>query len=205
MNTTFSLASIDFNIFYFEKYNYSKMLFNYVTLSQARPYYVKSSLYGGTVQWAVGPFILKLETLFTKFKIPAIYRNSLIDHNKTSFGVEYGWDFSNGFGSIVILEYQRVFLQDRLERMAADVFQNDLLLGYRLSLNDLNSTEFTFNFLLDLDQKEEFYFKLGVRRRLSDQWTGEVDYKQFNAADSNYGFAAYDNDKRINLTLIRYY
>lgn len=74
---------------------------------------------------------------------------------------------------------------DPISGVMASPFQNDLMLGARLALNDVQSTEILAGIILDLEDGDRFY-NLEAERRLGDTWKLGVEARVFsNLSDSN--------------------
>lgn len=98
--------------------------------------------------------------------------------------VEYGWDQRGS--------------------KANALFQNDLSLGLRLSLNDSNSSELLAGILYDLDH-HSYSVQLEASRRLNPGWKISLDLRLFHADDYQDPLTALDQDSHIQVTLQRYF
>jgi hypothetical protein len=82
----------------------------------------------------------------------------------------------------------------------ASPFQNDLMLGARLALNDVQSTEVLAGLILDLDHGDRFY-NIEAERRLGDAWKLSLEARVFthiNPANPMYDIR---NDDYAQLNL----
>ena len=73
-------------------------------------------------------------------------------------------------------------------------FQNDVMLGMRLALNDVQSTELLAGVVSDMDNNSRFYL-LEASRRLGDNWKLTLEsyiYSNISRADVAYGFRQED-------------
>ena len=96
------------------------------------------------------------------------------------------------------------YLFDDRGASAPTLFQNDLMLGARLTLNDVQSSELLFGVVQDLDSPQRLY-SLEASRRLGDDWTLSLESRfnsHLNAADL---FGAIRRDDFIQLELTRYF
>jgi hypothetical protein len=70
------------------------------------------------------------------------------------------------------------------------VFENDFMLGMRLALNDVQSTELLVGGIFDLDSSASFYL-IEASRRLGESWKLSLEayiYADMPRDDLAYGF-----------------
>ncbi len=100
----------------------------------------------------------------------------------------------------IIAEY---LFDDRGEN-AASPFENDLMMGMRFTLNDVQSTELLAGMILDLDNQSRFY-NIEASRRLGDSWKLSLEarfYANIPATDRIYGLR---NEDYLQLELAWYF
>jgi len=61
------------------------------------------------------------------------------------------------------------------------IFQNDIMLGLRIALNDTQSSEALIGMITDLDSDEVFY-NIEASRRLGEQWKLNLEYRAFRSS-----------------------
>ncbi len=86
------------------------------------------------------------------------------------------------------------YLFDDRHNNAATPFENDIMLGMRLTLNDAQSTEFLAGAVLDIESNASFYL-LETSRRLGDRWKLSLEayiYANMPTDDLTYGFRQED-------------
>lgn len=99
-----------------------------------------------------------------------------------------------------LLEY---LFDDRKDRTRIP-FQNDVLGGFRLSLNDEQSTAILMGAMVDRDD-QSWSFNLEASRRIGDRWTVEAEARFFENLDQgNLQFAVKDDDY-IQIQLSRFF
>ena len=119
---------------------------------------------GLDLQATVGAWLWKLE-------LASLYQKDAQRNTRAAGGLEYTF-FTVGGGNSdigVIAEYQ---FDDRPEPIAS-IAQNDLALGMRWALNDIDGSEFLFIYSRDLDSSNTFV-SAEVSRRITDRWKIEA-------------------------------
>lgn len=157
-----SLSSLDIGFSYFYGTNREP----YLQLSDKKltPFYALMDQVGVDALGVTGDWIWKLES---------IYRNSLEEHIAIVSGFEYTtiglfgmpWDLG------IISEY----LYDSLREKSQSLYQNDIFVGARFSVNDFNGTEILMGVTKDLDYSEKFIFKLESSSRINNYFRWNVD------------------------------
>jgi hypothetical protein len=79
----------------------------------------------------------------------------------------------------IVVEY----LYDERQNTATTVFENDIMLGLRLTLNDAESSEALLGFIVDTDSQETL-ISLEASRRLGDNWKLEVEIRSFQRVEN---------------------
>jgi hypothetical protein len=100
----------------------------------------------------------------------------------------------------IITEY---LFDDRGDH-AASPFENDLMLGMRFTLNDVQSTELLAGIILDLDNQSRFY-NIEASRRLGESWKLSLEarfYTNIPTTDRMYGLR---NEDYLQLELAWYF
>jgi len=172
---TFSDVAIDIALSYFHGYNRFPSLSTNIFTRQITPYYYILDQGGLELTWVVKSLIIKLESVYrntnqTDFNripstlVPAPYFayvggveytiNGIIGNNDISFFLEYLGDSNVGTKTV---DYR--------------LFQNDLFVGFRYSLNDVNSKELKTGLTIDLDHPEEFLYLVEYNQRLAELFT----------------------------------
>jgi len=103
-------------------------------------------------------------------------------------GLEY--TFVGVFESDADVGVLTEYLFDDRDDNAPSPFQNDIMLGMRLALNDMQSTELLAGAILDIDSKARFYL-IEASRRLGDSWKLSLEayiYGDMPVNDPAYGF-----------------
>jgi hypothetical protein len=128
----------------------------------------------------------------TIYKIELSY--ATIDNSLVSDYLEYGVGFEQTFYSVwekrdlgVLVEYYRYKHMDDSKLKAKDfgkLFDNDLTLGFRLSLNDSDSSEVLGGIDIDMNTKEKIYFAK-YETRVYESFTIKTTYQHTSPANSS--------------------
>ena len=96
------------------------------------------------------------------------------------------------------------YLYDNRDDEATSFFQNDVLLGLRLAMNDIQTSEALLGIIYDLDN-QEYMLSLEASRRLRHNWTASLEVRSFNRVDNNSLLASIARDDFIQLDITRYF
>jgi hypothetical protein len=170
---------------------------------------------GGTYQHAIGALLIKLEGAYRHFVdpkeplpgIPLTALTVLPDHGELAAGLEWGITHQGGPESTLLLEGQTLLgVASEQVRAALSLFQRDVLLGYRLGLNDESGKELLLSAIFDLDRIGESLVNLTYQQRLGDTWTVRAGLRLFQGKAGDPGFLApLRNADHLRLTLIRHF
>ncbi|NIA70402.1 hypothetical protein HBA54_17495 [Pelagibius litoralis] len=143
-------------------------------------------------QYTTGPWLLKLE---------ALTRDG---HDGDRFFAAVGgfeYTFFGAFESNTDLGLLAEYLHDgRDSGTPATPFEDDIFLGTRLALNDVEDTELLAGVILDLDQEERI-FSVEFERRLSDNLNLEIEGQVFDNIDSNDLLSGFEDDSFVEIRL----
>lgn len=158
------------------------------------PYYQQISQLGLELQANIEEYLWKLEVVHND--------NNLKDYWAVQAGVEYSfygiYDSSTDLGLLV--EYG----WDQRGVDANANGQNDLFIGSRLAMNDVDSTELLAGFNYDLDY-ESTSFIVEASMRIGDNIKVSLDIRLFNDDDATSPSFLFRNDDHIQLTAQYYY
>ncbi|MFA5170154.1 MAG: hypothetical protein WC426_01200 [Sulfuriferula sp.] len=169
---------------------------NYLTTSNPAGLYISYDQMEQTsidVTTILGDWIAKLEML---------HRTTDFDHYYAYVtGVEYSFNNINdtAYDVNAFLEYN---YDSRGQGKA--VYQSDVFTGFRLNLNDANSTQIKLGVLTDTNDSTRST-RLQVSRRLNDHWTTLLEGQWFNSVDSGNPLNSYREDSYLQATLARYF
>ena len=136
------------------------------------------------------------------WKLEAIHTNrSKNSHWAAGSGFEYTFvginDSDADLG--ILMEYH----YDERESIQTN-FQNDLFIGSRLALNDVQSSELLAGFGIDLDDKSRS-FRLEASRRIGDSIKLNLEAQYFSNIDNENLLFDLRNDSHVQLELVWYF
>ncbi len=158
------------------------------------PYYEIINQTGLDVQTVMGDWLLKLEYITRQ--------GSGNRFHALTTGFEY--TFVGIFESILDLGLISEYLYDSRDKDISTPFQNDIMLGSRLTFNDEQSTEFLLGMIVDADDGETFY-NLEASRRLGEAWKINVEARVFSNISQNSPLFSIRNDDYISIDLAWYF
>ena len=158
------------------------------------PYYQQVSQWGVDLQATVDSWLWKFEGLHKE--------SDLERYLATQAGFEYTlYGINKSFADVgLLLEYG----WDERGIQASSVSQNDIYVGARLTLNDVNDTALLIGGSYDVDFHSRSLL-IEASRRLNDYWTISLEGLLFTAKNANDIVASLDQDDRLQLTLERYF
>ncbi|TQF66182.1 hypothetical protein [Pseudoalteromonas luteoviolacea] len=175
-----------------------KMVFkaqqNQVHQTSAIPLYYQIQQFGIDMQATTGDWLWKLE---------AIHRDdSMADFGAFSVGFEYTmvgfWDATD-LG--LLMEYNR----DSRNEMSSSLLQNDIFVGARLALNDVQSSELLIGYTQDLTESSSRTAFIEGSRRLGESWKFTLDVRLFTSDEITMPLYGIRNDDYGSVTLEYYF
>jgi hypothetical protein len=130
---------------------------------------------GFTYVHVLGAMVLKLEGARRMFRradddaLPGV--TTIPDHNKAALGFEYNWTTSAGHEATVVAEAQAVLESREVRTQLGEIFQRDVLVGYRHFFNDVKARELFAGLAVDLETPNEYVAILRYDQRLTDVWS----------------------------------
>ncbi len=158
------------------------------------PYYRQIRQLGIELQANVEDSLLKLEVIHNM--------SDLEDYWALQGGIEYS--FYGILGSNADLGLLVEYAWDERGTMSTSNFQNDIFLGSRLALNDVNSTELLAGFGYDLDFNSS-NFIIEASRRIGENIKVSLNLRLFDSSEMMDPVYLFRNDDHIQLTAQYYY
>lgn len=160
----------------------------------AVPYYVLMQQFGLDLQATTDEWLWKLELIQRQWQVE--------DFRALTAGFEYSFIgiFDSNADIGLVVEY----LYDDRDEAATTPFEDDLMTGLRLVLNDTQSTEALLGVIIDRNTRESM-LSLEASRRLSDQWKLELEARFFLHIASNSYFQSIQNDDYVQFNLSYYF
>lgn len=191
------------------------------TNKTVRPIYLPVTQIGGTMQAVLESWVVKLEWARRHFQ--SLGKQALQDlnvsaddevytvdrdHTQVAFGLEYNLAHDSGAVSTFVLEGQALSGVDKATRYDLQLFQRDLLVGYRYQFNDAAGSEFRSSFIFDVERPGERLFNLNYARRLTDTLGLRAGLRLFQAKQQGRtveGLERFDKSDQVYLNLIYYF
>jgi hypothetical protein len=149
---------------------------------------------------------LQLTTDAWLFKLEAIQRNhndSLSsDFAAATIGAEYS--FVGVLGSAYDLGALAEYSWDERRENASSLFQNDLFVGARLALNDMNDSELLFGVSQDLDASSSRSIFIEAGTRINSKFSVNIELRYFESNEPNDLLFRFRNDSFIQIGLEYY-
>ncbi|HQL93765.1 MAG TPA: hypothetical protein PL005_03745 [Candidatus Hydrogenedentes bacterium] len=169
-------------------------LFLSLPFARLIPYYDQIDQTGLDVQYTTGNWIWKAES---------IYRTGMNkDYGAVCAGFEY--TFGGVFGTDADLGTLLEYNWDSRGKEALTNFQNDVFLGGRLALNDVQSTSLLGGVFVDLDSAA-LAFGLEGERRLGEDWKLSIEARIFSNVPADDLLTFVRKDDYIQATLTWYF
>lgn len=156
-----------------------------------QPFYYQVSQFGFDAQVTLESWLLKLEWIYQQAQ-------AIANHTELVTGFEYSFygiaDSDADLG--IIAEY----LHDNRSEESTQPFQNDLLLGFRLALNDEASTEALLGGIVDLDN-DSVVVTLEANRRVGNSFKVSLEAVTYLNTDNDAGLDQLRNEDFLQAEL----
>jgi hypothetical protein len=192
-----SIGDWDFGIYHFKGTGREPTLLLRTDSSGTQffvPYYEQISQTGIDVQMVMGSWLFKLESL---------YRSGQGDDFIAVVG-GFEYSFVNIAASGIDLGFIGEWAYDERKDKATTAFDNDLMIGARLALNDAESTEAIIAIIQDMDS-DGTSLSLESNRRISDHWKISIDaFLVLDSSEEDTIHSLRDDDS-VQIELLYYY
>ena len=158
------------------------------------PYYPQISQFGLDVTASIEDWLWKLEVISREMN----------DKTYTALTGGFEYTFYGVMESSIDLGIVAEYLFDDRDQDATTPFNNDIMMGLRLALNDEQSTEALIGFIIDADTQTTA-FNLEASRRLGASWKLEAEARAFSHIDKSDLFFNYRNDDFVQINLGYYF
>lgn len=92
------------------------------------------------------------------------------------------------------------YLYDDRGDSASSIFQDDLMMGLRLAMNDEQSSEALLGFITDMDSQETL-ISLEASQRIGDNWKLEIELRGFQRVDNDGLLASLRKDELAQISM----
>ncbi len=168
------------------------------------PYYPLMSQYSIDAQLTTEEWLWKFEGIIRDWKTININNGRFIDETFYAFTGGFEYTFVGINESSADLGLVTEYLYDDRGIAATSIFQNDIMLGLRLVLNNADSSEALLGIIYDIDSSEHF-ISLEASQRFADNWTGTLEIRGFNNVDRLSRLRSIENDDFIQLDISYYF
>jgi hypothetical protein len=146
---------------------------------------------------------LQITTESVLYKFELIRRESKRE-TMTSLVAGFEYTFSNIKNTGTDIGIVSEYLFDDRNPLTASSLNNDVFIGARVALNDIQSTEFLIGSIVDLEKASQIY-SIEASRRFADNYKLYLELRAFNNIDRDEAFYPLRNDSFVQLTLERYF
>jgi len=157
------------------------------------PVYHQIDQLGLEVQGTFGAWLWKLEAIHNRGFANRHYQAAV-------GGFEYTHVLESGMEVGALMEYS----YDDRGRSGPTQFQNDMMLGTRITFNDVQSTQVLAGVIVDLGGGSRSY-NLEAERRIGDSWKIEFEARGTFHASSGDFLYMFRRDNYVRLNLARYF
>ena len=159
------------------------------------PYYHQVTQLGIDLQYTRGAWLWKLETI-ARDGLEDEFLAAVAGFEYTFYGIRGG---ASDLG--VLVEY----LSDgRAESEPQTVFDDDVFIGARWALNDIQDTSLLAGVVLDTNASE-WFFTLEAERRIGDNLFAQARVYLFNGDTAHGQLQVLDQDDHVKVSLARYF
>ncbi len=158
------------------------------------PFYEQIGQSGLALQSVFEAWLLKLELIHRIGQGPSF--------EAWTSGLEY--TYSAILGTKADIGLIAEWLHDTRNEKATTPFEDDIMFGLRLALNDMAGTEFLFGFIQDLDQAARV-FSIEANRRFGDRWKIEAEGSIFASQSQRELLYAQRDDDFLQVSLAYYF
>jgi hypothetical protein len=168
------------------------------------PYYPLMQQASIDAQLTTEEWLWKLEAIARDWQ--NIDTNTALFVNETFFAMTGGFEYTFvGIAeSDADLGFVMEYLYDNRGLDATSFFQNDVMIGFRLAMNDADSSEALLGVIYDLDNQERL-ISLEASKRFSENWTGNLEIRGFNNIGRLSRLKGIEKDDFIQLDIAYYF
>jgi len=168
------------------------------------PYYPQMTQYSIDAQLTTEEWIWKFEGIIRDWQNTNINTRQLEDETFFAFTGGFEYTFVGIAESSADLGLVTEYLYDDRGLQATSIFQNDIMLGLRLALNDADSSEALLGIIYDINNQEHF-ISLEASQRFSDNWTAALEVRGFNNVNQLSRLKTIENDDFIQIDITYYF
>jgi len=200
------LGDLEFGISYFNGTSREPVfLFNPQNTSPTlSPYYTLMQQFGFDAQITTEEWLWKLEAIYRDWTNMDYTRFQLFSEQYFAATAGFEYTFVGIYESDSDLGLIMEYLYDDRGRQATTIFQNDIMLGMRLAMNDADSSEALVGIIYDIDSAE-YLIQLEASKRFMENFKASLDIRSFQNVDKTSWLYSYRNDSFIQLDIAYYF
>jgi hypothetical protein len=168
------------------------------------PYYPQMQQASIDAQLTTEEWLWKFEGIIRDWQNTDTINAQLVD--ETFFAMTGGFEYT--FVGVnesdadlgLVMEY----LYDDRGEDATAFFQNDMMLGLRLAMNDADSSEALLGIIYDLDNQERL-ISLEASKRFAESWTATLEIRGFNNINRLSRLKGIERDDFVQLDIAYYF
>lgn len=155
------------------------------------PFYYQYTQVGLDIQATLESWLLKAELTYSS-------GDEIDDHSAVVSGFEYSfYDIKESGADLGIVAE---WMYDERGEDSTDAFQNDVLIGLRLALNDEQSLEGLLGVITDLDEGGQL-ITLEASRRFGSNLKGSLQMTVFEDVENDTAFSGFDDEDNLQVEL----
>lgn len=192
-----TIENCDFGIYYFRGTSREPTLkpgFDDNSEPVLYPFYEQINQGGLDIQLVAGQWLLKLESIYQTGR------------EENYFASVCGFEYTlvNLADSGLDLGLIGEWAYDERGDTATTLFQDDLMYGFRLAVNDMASTEILGGLILDMNNGSKVV-TIEASRRLGDRWKGTLELWAFMSQPQDDPFYSFRNDDYLRVEMAFYF
>jgi len=168
------------------------------------PYYPLMQQAGLDAQLTTEEWLWKLEIIARDWQAFDNSNTQLIEQSFVALTGGFEYTFVGIAESDADLGLVAEYLYDDRNKQASSFFQNDVLIGLRLAMNDAASSEALLGVIYDLDY-QEYLISLEASRRFAESWTASLEIRAFNKIDNSSLLNSIAKDDFVQLDIAYYF
>ncbi len=158
------------------------------------PYYEQISQTGLDLQVLLGEWLLKWEST---------YRDST-STSSIAFTTGFEYTFTGIADTAVDCTMVMEWLYNDIDNLSIAPYDNDIMLSFRISFNDISSTEIKLGVTKDIEDSPAIY-KLSAERRITDHWKLKLEGYLFSESEPVDAYYYIRDDDYVSLKLLYYF
>ncbi len=189
-----TLGDWDVGISHFYGTNREPLLQPNSSITALLPYYELMHQTGLDIQRTSESWLWKLELI----------RRETASETFTAVTGGFEYTFYGVFESDLDVGLIAEYLFDDRNDASATPFEDDVLVGSRITWNDEQSTELLVGMIQDLDSSEHSW-NIEASRRIGDRWKASVEGRFFHSNNANSALYSVRNDDYLQFEIARYF